>query len=103
MLRGATMAEPDVVQVDWSTSMMKASLYWLPTYSEYSSERNRKSTPVRQLTYEGRLTSTLRMVTSKSVLPRTVGPLRSAPVLPEVFGCSAKPALPLLRIANWSP
>ena len=62
-LPGAVIDDADVVQVVAPSSAMKASLYWRPTYSGNSSERNRNA-KVAQLALEGTLTSSLRTVTS---------------------------------------
>src|SRR5262245_26336973 len=78
-LWGAVMFEPEVDQSDVSSSAMNASLKSLPTNSGNSSERKRKSN-VRQLRPWGTLRSILRIVTSKSVSPRTLPPPRSAPL-----------------------
>src|SRR6266508_953471 len=97
-LCGAAIVEPDVVQSEVSSSAMKASLKDVCTNSGYSSERKRKSIE-RQFGPTGTLRSTLRIVTSKSVSPRTLGPPTSAPLLEDEFGVSASVASPLVRIA----
>src|SRR6266545_8394060 len=80
-----TLAAASVVQSEVSSSATKASLTLLPTNSGYSSERKRKST-VMQFTPAGTFRSTLRIVTSKSLTPRTLGPPRPTPSEPLLFG-----------------
>ena len=97
-LWGAVISEPEVVQSEMSSSAMNASLKSVCTNSGYSSERKRKSSE-RQFGPTGTLRSTLRTVTSKSVLPRTFGPTSFAPLFGAEFGVSASVASPLVRIA----
>src|SRR5437868_5433294 len=93
-LLGAEIALSFVVQSVVSSSSMKASLKLWPTYSGYSSERNRKSID-RQLAFAGTARSTLRTLMSNAVLPRAADdPPSSAPELAEVFAVDARPASP---------
>jgi hypothetical protein len=110
------MSVPSVVQVEESISMTNASLYSVPTHSGYSSERKRKSTPVRQFAPAGTEMSTFRVVTSSAVSPR-LGPSTGVPGQsssstsssgsPPSSGSSATgyaaSALPLERIAKEPP
>src|SRR5882672_12740596 len=101
-LLGAEMSVPDVVQVEVSSSAMKASLKGEPTNSGYSSERKRKLID-RQLAPSGTSRSIFSMDTSKSVSPRIEVPPSLADALGAVFGWSAKAALPVVRMANVPP
>src|SRR5258706_5749618 len=101
-LSGAEMVAPEVVQVEVSSSAMKASLKGEPTNSGYSSERKRKLID-RQLAPPGTSRSILNMETSWSVSPRTEVPPSLADVLGAVFGASAQAALPVVRMANVPP
>jgi hypothetical protein len=91
------MSEPEVVQSEVSSSAMNASLNDEPTNSGNSSERKRKSIE-RQFDPNGTSRSTLRIVTSRSVSPRTFGPPSLAPLPSDEFGVSASVASPLVRI-----
>ena len=62
-LFGAVMFEPDVVQLEVSSSAMKASLYALPLNSGNSSDRNWKSN-CRQFAVLGTFSPILRTVAS---------------------------------------
>ena len=94
---GALTALAAVVQVDWSSSATNASFTDLPTNSGNSSEKNRKSTD-RQFLPLGTVKSTFRIVTSRSVPPRTAAPPSDPPALGVTFGSSASVASPLVRM-----
>ena len=98
-LPGAVIVEPDVVHVELSISAMNASLYALLTYSENSSDRNRKSMPTMQFVLAGTFRSISMTVTSKSVLPRTGVPPRSLPEFSAVSGSPAIAASPVVSSA----
>src|SRR3954453_5304892 len=94
-LPGAEITLPLTDQVDWSISAMNASLYELPTYSGYSSDRKRKSSR-RQLAFDGTSRSILKIDTCFA--PRAL--LSSAaPPLPDELASSARRAFPLVKIA----
>ena len=103
---GALMSEPDVDHELESSSAMNASLNFCPTYSGYSSERKRKSIE-RQLASAGTFRSIFRIVTSKSLSPRTLPPPSAADWSSSgpgssgtfVFGFEAAVASPVERIA----
>ncbi len=97
-----TLPPPVVVQSEVSSSAMNESLTELPTYSGNSSEKNLKSN-ARQLLPAGTLTPIFRIVTSKSLVPRTFEPPSLAPLLPLSFGWSASVASPEVRIPNDEP
>src|SRR4051794_17012997 len=81
---------------------MKASLTDPPTNSGNSSDKNLKST-VRQFAVTGTLRSILRIVTSMSLVPRTVPPPSLAPSPIPELEASARVALPELRIPYVAP
>jgi hypothetical protein len=96
-LLGAVTTDAVVVHEELSSSAMNASFTLFPTNSGNSSDRNRKSTD-RQLALLGTLTSILRIVTSRSLFPRTAPPVSFAPLLPVVFGSSAMVASPVVSM-----
>ena len=101
---GALIDEPDVVQVELSSSAMKASLYSVLTYSGYSSDRKRKS-KLTQFAPSGTLRSILSTEMSYAVSPRpaTRPPPSSAVKLPEALGVLAKFTSPVVRIPKLEP
>jgi hypothetical protein len=97
------MTDPSVLQVESSSSAMKASLNCRPTNSGNSSERNLKSKPT-QFAPAGAVKSILRIVTSRSLPPAVRGPpARETPESPLVFGSPARLALPVVSIAKLDP
>src|SRR5438067_9548110 len=99
---GAEMEEPLVAHVEVSSSAMNASLYCWFRNSGYSSERKRKL-KLTQLAPFGTLRSILRMLTSKSVSPRTLPPPSSAPEFGERFAVFARFTSPVVMIPNVEP
>ena len=98
-LSGAAIVEPEVVQLELSSSVMKASLnFWLRN-SGNSSDRNRKSRD-RQFAPAGTARSIFKMVTSKAVSPRpgTKPPPSCTPLWVEEFGWSASRGSPFVRM-----
>ncbi len=101
-LLGAVTVLLFAVQLEVSTSATNASFTPWFTYSGNSSDANLKS-KVRQFAAAGTFRFTRRMLTSKSVFPRTLSPWSSRPSSPKLLGSSASATLPVVRIPNVEP